>query len=65
MPIPTPFHSRAAKLCPGISWRDWAGYVARERAARALGAGIRTGARAEGLELRDAPGALAARAMLR
>jgi aminomethyltransferase len=28
MPIPTPFHSRAAALCQSHEWRDWSGYLA-------------------------------------
>lgn len=28
MPIPTPFHARAALLCESQEWRDWAGYLA-------------------------------------
>jgi aminomethyltransferase len=27
MPIPSPFHSRTAKLCTTQEWRDWSGYL--------------------------------------
>jgi aminomethyltransferase len=28
MPLPTPFHSRTARLCESHDWRDWSGYLA-------------------------------------